>query len=164
MEIAILLLVAFTISFLLIFKMAYNDNKTQPDKNKLHVFGVLFVVFLLALIPTAVIAVFIFILLGSTNAVNLLFTLEISGRKMIVFAISLFMYYFTIDSVIEIIVKYIVGKNNAFYFGILLLIRLGALYIIGTIIGLPQTSSFVIATGLTVIILTIEVLYYLHKK
>jgi|SRR5690625_2423371 len=164
MGVVISLIVVFIISFLLIFKLVYSGNKEESESDKLNFPSVVFVGCLLALLPTAAIAFIIFVLLGSTSAVNVIFSLEISRNQLIILAISLFIYLFSIDSIIEIIVEYIVGKNNTFYFSILLLIRIVAFYLIGFFIGLSQSNSFTMAVGITVIIFLIEVFYHLREK
>ncbi len=163
MGIIITLSIVFFISFMLIFKLVYSGNKEESEKEKLGFFGVIFVVFLLALLPTAAIAFFLFVLLGSTNAINTLFSLQIGTKQVIFLAISLFVYLFSIDSIIEIVVKHIVGQR-VFYFFIMMLIRILASYTIGLFIGLNQNNSLIIAAGVSFIIFLFEVLYFMKTK
>ena len=163
MGIIITLSIVFFISFMLIFKLVYSGNKEESEKEKLGFFGVIFVVFLLALLPTATIAFFLFVLLGSTNAINTLFSLQISTKQVVFLAISLLVYLFSIDSIIEIVVKHIVGQR-VFYFFIMMLIRILASYAIGLFIGLNQNNSLIIAAGVSLIIFLFEVLYFLKTN
>lgn|SRR5690625_1444376 len=163
MNLMISIIIVFIISFLLIFKLVYSDNKEQPKEEKLNFLGVIFVTCLLAIIPTVVIALFLLVLLGSTSTVNMLFSLHLSTNQLIILAIFLLIYLFSIDSIIEIIVKHIVGKN-IFYFVILLLIRMLASYALCLLIGLKEKNSFIIATGVAVIIFLLETLYFLYER
>lgn len=163
MKIVITLFVAFIISFLLIFTFVYRGNKQEPEKEKDGLVMVTFVSVMLALLPTVLIGIILFILLGSANTFNMIFSLDISTNQLIVLAISLLIYLFTIDSIIEIIMKYILGKN-IFFYSILLLIRIFAFYVIGRLIGLNETVSITVAAGVTFIILLIETLYILREK
>lgn len=163
MKIVIALVVVFTISFMLLFKLVYSGNKQEPEDEKINLFLVIFVAFLLALFPTVAIALVLFVLLGSTSAVNMAFSLNISTNQLIMFAIALLVYLFSIDSIIELIVKHILGKN-ILYYAALLLIRIGAVHTIGTFMGLNQTISITIATGVAFIIFLIEILNHLKEK
>lgn len=163
MNILISLSVIFIISFLLIFKMVYQDNKEESKSKRLNIFLVVFVTFLLALLPTAAIALIIFVLLGATNAVNMLFALQLNMNQLMLFAIILCGYLLLIDSFIEIVLKAIVGREFGSFI-IILLIRVLIFYMVGLAINLNQTNSFIIATGLAVIIALFEVLLYFRKQ
>lgn len=147
----------------MIFKLVYTGNKDETEKEKLGFFGVIFVVILLALLPTGTIAFFLFVLVGSTNAINILFSLDINTNQVIFLAIALLVYLFSIDNIIEIVVKYIVGQR-IFYFLIMMLIRILASYAIGLFIGLNQNNSLTIAVGVSLIIFLFEVAYFLKIK
>lgn len=163
MKIFISLLIVFIISFILLFKLVYSGNKEEPREEKLNSFLVILVSFLLALLPTTAIGVVLFVILGSADTVNMIFSLNISLNQLIVLAISFLVYLFTVDSIIEIVVKHILGKN-IFYYSVILLIRIGIFYVIGDWIGLTQTVSGTVATGVTFIIFFIEILYDLRQK
>lgn len=163
MKIFISLLVVFIISFFLVFKLVYSGNKEETEEEKLNFFLVIFVSFLLALLPTAAIGLMLFVLLGSANTVNMVFSLNINLNQLIVLTISFFVYLFTIDSIIEIVVKHILGKN-IFYYSMLLLIRIGAFYLIGDLVGLTQTINVTFSIGVALLILFIEILYNLREK
>src|SRR5690625_3738981 len=163
MKIFISLLVIFIISFLLLFKLVYTGNKEESQDEKLNFFLVVLVSFLLALLPTAAIGIILFVILGSANTVNMLFSLHISLNQLVVLAISFFVYLFTIDSIVEIVVKHIVGKN-IFYYSVILFTRIGIFYIIGNLVGLIHRVNVIFSTGVALIILLIEVLYNLREK
>lgn len=153
----------FIISFLLLFIFIYKGNKNESETEKISSFLVIVVAGLLALAPTAVITVILFVLLGSTTAINMMFTLEIDMKQLILLAVFLLIYLFSIDSIIESVIKYIV-RVNIFFYIILLLIRILVIYIIGLALGLDQTTSFIIASGVSLIVLILEVLYHLNEK
>ena len=163
MKIFISLLVVFIISFLLLFKLVYNGNKEESEEEKLNFVLVILVSILLALLPTAAIGLILFVVLGSANTVNMVFSLNISLNQLIVLAISFLVYLFTVDSIVEIAVKHILGKN-IFYYSVILLIRIGVFYMIGELVDLTQTVSVTFSTGMAFIILLIEILYNLRKK
>ncbi|MFS0647162.1 hypothetical protein [Siminovitchia sp. 179-K 8D1 HS] len=163
MKIIVSLIVVFLISFSLIFILVFKGNQKEPEQEKLNFFLVILVTFLIALFPTAAIALILFALFGSVSAVNMLFSLHISKNELIMLAIALIVYLFTIDNLIEVIVKHIIGKN-ILYFMIMLLIRILASYAIGKAIGINQTNSFMISSGVAFIILLIEVLYHLRER
>lgn len=157
------LLVIFMISFILLFLFIFKGNKQEPEEEKLNLLLVILVSFILALAPTVAMGIILFVLLGSVNIVNFTFSLHIRLNELIILAISFFAYLLTIDSIIEIIVKHILGKNTYYYIAILL-IRIGVFYIIGDFIGLTQTASIVMATGVAITILFIEILYELSEN
>lgn len=155
--------VVFIISFLLIGQMVYRGNKKEASDDKLNVFGVFFVTFLLASIPTIVIAIFIFVFLGSTTAVNVIFSLNLSRSSLILVAVILFIYYFTIDSLVEGLIKYLLGKRLP-YFIVLFLVRVLAFYMICLALDLEETKSLLIASTCSLIITIIESMYYLKEN
>lgn len=118
---------------------------------------------MLALLPTAAIGLILFVVLGSANTVNMFFSLNISLNQLIILTISFLVYLFTIDSIVEIVVSHILGKN-IFYYSVILLIRIGVFYMIGELVGLTQTVSVTFSTGVVFIILLIEILYNLREK
>lgn len=158
MKVVISIIIIYIASFLLFFKLIYNSEKKELEMKKANLFDVIIAALALALIPTVVITLIIFVLLGSTNVVNFLFSLNISMNKLIIMAISLCVYLLSIDGIIEIAVKLIVGEN-IFCFIIMSLIHILAFYMIGLVIGLSQLNSFIIASGVALIIFIFEVLY-----
>ena len=162
-KIVITLIVVFIISILLIFKLVYSENRQESKEEKISFFMVIFISLAFSLIITGTIGLSIFALLGSTNIVNIIFSLNISTNQLIILAISFFVYLFILDDIIEFIVEYIIGKN-IFYAIVLALIRIGIFYVIGNTVGLNQTVSITIATGVTFITLLIEVLFRLREK
>jgi len=155
MLIGIILFLTFSLSFLLLFILVYHGNKTEPENEKQGLIGVIFVAALLALLPTAVIALFLFILLGSANIVSTVFSLQISGKQLIILAVSLLIYLFTVDSIIEMILKQLLSKPVQLHI-LMLLVRIFAFHWIGQTIGIPQQSSFILAAGLAFVIFAAE--------
>ncbi|WP_416147608.1 hypothetical protein ACM26V_15375 [Salipaludibacillus sp. HK11] len=151
------------ISFLPIAAFIYTQNKKESEKEKMGLFLLLFVAGLIALAPTAVIAVFLFALLGSANVLDTLFSLGFSRNQLITLTIFILVYLFTIDSVIEKLVEYITGKNKITFF-LVLLSRIFAFHMIGLIIGVQQANSFIIAVGVALIIMLLEILYLYREK
>lgn len=110
------LVVVFIISFLLVFILVYRGEKDKVRTKKGRIFPVLAIAMILALVPTVVIMLGIILLLGSTNVINIIFSLHLSTNEIAIFAILLMIYLFTIDSIIEMILKQIVGKNMSYFF------------------------------------------------
>lgn len=115
MKIVISIMSVFMISFLLISTFVYKNNKKEPEEKRGGLLLVIVTAFFLALAPTVVIALILFVLLGSVATVNMLFLLQISTKQLILISISLLVYLFSIDSMIEIAIKHILGKNIFYY-------------------------------------------------
>ena len=162
-KIVITLIVVFIISILLIFKLFYSENRQESKEEKMSFFMVLFLSLAFSLLITGTLGLSIFALIGSTNMVNIIFSLGISTNQLMILAISFFVYLFILDDIIEIIVEHIVGKN-IFYSIVLVLTRIGIFYVIGNIVGLTQTVSITIAIGVTFITFLIEVLFRLRER
>ena len=157
MEIVITLLIVFILSFLFICRFIYSENKQEPKEEQGGLFLVVFVSVFFSLIITGTIGLSIFAVLGTTNIVNIIFSLNMNTNQLIALTISYFVYLFILDDIIEFILKYILGKN-IIYTTILTLIRIGIFHIIGYFVDLSHTISLTIATGVAFIILLIEVL------
>lgn len=163
MNILISLLVIFSISFLLILKLVYSGNKEESTDEKLKLPLVIVVSFLLALAPTAAIGLILFVLLGSAMTVNLVFSLNISLHQLIILAISYLAYLFTVDSVVEMVVKHILRKNIMYYI-VILLLRVGVFFVIGDLIDLTQIVNITVSIGIALMILFIELSYHLRER
>lgn len=163
MQVVITIAIIFLVLFIMFFLFIYNGEKKELEMKIADIFPVIIAAFALALIPTAVIALIIFVLIGSTNVVNFLFSLNISMNKLIIMALSLCAYLLIIDGIVETVLKLIVGEN-IFQLMILLLIHIFAFYIIGLLVGLSQLNSFIIALGVALIIFTFEILYDKMEK
>lgn len=157
------LIIVFITAFLLLFRFIYRGNKQETEDEKINFFMVIFVSMALSFVITATISLVIFALIGSASIVNVIFSLNVSKNQLVVLAISFLVYLFIIEKIIEITVKYIIGKN-IFYVIVLVFIRIGIFYLIGKIIGLNQIINITIALGVAFIIMLIEVLYYLREK
>src|SRR5690625_4900817 len=115
MQIIITLVVTFIIAYSLIFLLIYRTNKKEKRNERINIAFVLLVTFILALIPTAIIAFFLFALIGSTNIINTVFSLELSLNTLIILSIIFLLYLFTLDYIIELSIEILLGKNNAYY-------------------------------------------------
>ncbi|WP_087974991.1 hypothetical protein [Oceanobacillus rekensis] len=99
-------IVVFVISFILLFLWIYNGEKNEIKAEKKKIFSAIGASFILTLAPSAFIGLSLFVLLGSTNTVNMIFSLNISTKQLVILAISFFVYLFTIDNIIELIIFY----------------------------------------------------------
>ncbi|MBS3680716.1 hypothetical protein KGF86_10855 [Ornithinibacillus massiliensis] len=163
MKIFVTLAVVYSISLVLILAFVYKSNQKEPEEEKMSIWMVWFVSVLLALTPTVAIAIILLTILGSANVVDMLFSLQLSMNQLIMLTIFILIYLFTIDSIIEIVVKYIVGKR-IIYHVIILLSRTFVFYWIALLLEINQMNSFIIAIGVALIILIIELLYHGRKK
>lgn len=125
--------------------------------------GTIFVSFLLALLPTAALGFLFLLLFGAVNTVNMAFTFNINTKQLLTLTIAFFVYLYTIDSLVDIILKGIGGKNWPMH-GLLILSRIAAFYVIGEWIGFSVMISLSIAIGVAVIILIMEVLYHFKNE
>ena len=157
MEIVITLLIVFILSFLLICKFIYSENKQEQKEEQGGLFLVVFVSAFFSLIITGTIGLSIFAVLGSTNLVNIIFSLNMDTNQLIALTISYFIYLFILDDIIGFIVKYIFGKN-IINTTILTFNTISIFHIIGYFVGLSHTVSLTIATRVAFITLLIEVL------
>lgn len=164
MKIFFVLIIVFFVAFILFFRFIYRENKKETEEEKINFFMIIFVSMALSFIITVTIGLVIFALLGSANIVNMIFSLNISKNQLAILAISFFVYLFTLDSIIEFTVKYIIGKN-IFYMIVLVSIRIGTFYLMGKIItDLEQIICITIAVGVAFILMLIEALYYLREQ
>ncbi|AUJ25024.1 hypothetical protein [Virgibacillus dokdonensis] len=153
----------FILSFLLFSVWIFIAERKDVSSEKKNVFIISFVSFCLALIVTLVFGAGIFILLGSIKMTNTFFNLDLTIKQVGFIFIGYLLFLFTIDNVIELVVKAIVGKNLANPL-LLLLIRIFTLHIIGLFIGIHQTSSFLIATVVALFIFLIEIYVILCEQ
>lgn len=163
MKLISVVMVIYMMSHVLLFMFVYNENKKEHEEEKLSLFGLFLVSFMLSLIVTTVITFFLFIVLGSTTTVNMLFSLNISTNQLILLTVIFFIYLFTIDNIIEIFVKYIVNYLIIDLI-IICLIRIFTFYLIALLVNVDQLKSFLFAIGVSLILLTIEILSNLTEK
>ncbi|MBU9711926.1 hypothetical protein [Evansella tamaricis] len=158
LELMILVLTVFVISFCLMFLWIYKGEKKDLAEKKANIFHVSVTALLLAVIPTAFVGLSLLVLLGTTNTVNLIFTLHLSKNQLLILSICFFVYLFVLDNILERLANHIFGEG-AFLYTILTLIRIGVFNLIGKLIGLDQTVSITIAAGVSTIILILEIFY-----
>lgn len=163
MKIILALAIVYIISFILLLKLVYSGNKKEPSADQLGIFLIIFVAGALALAPTVAIGIILFVILGSTSLVDMIFSLNISINQLIILAISLLVYLFTLDHMIDTILRYTLGEN-IIYHSAKCIIRIGAFYLIGEIIAIRQTVNMTMAVGTAIIILAIEALHHLTEK
>lgn len=118
---------------------------------------------LLALPVAAMMGGILFALAGSVQVVGWLFDLEISSGKVGIFVIAVLVYLFSIDSLVEIFLKSVMGKSVTGKL-VLLFTRVLAFYIIGLIVGAQDGTALPVAAGLAVMLLMMETLFRLLKK
>ncbi|SEI84864.1 hypothetical protein SAMN04488127_0610 [Bhargavaea ginsengi] len=118
---------------------------------------------LLALPVAAMMGGILFALAGSVQVVGWLFDLEISSGKVGIFVIAVLVYLFSIDSLVEIFLKSVMGKSVTGKL-VLLFTRVLAFYIIGLIVGAQDETALPVAAGLAVMLLVMETLFRLLKK
>lgn len=161
MKITVFLFVLFVLLFILLFRFFYNENKKEDEKDSIMV--LIFAAALFSLFITIVIAVFLFLIIGSTSAINLILSLNISTEQIMIIGISFLIYLFTIDHIIEIITEYLLGKN-IFHYIVLAFTRISSFYIIGIIINIRHDINITISIGVSLILLLFEVLYFYRKS
>ncbi|MGP4072737.1 hypothetical protein ACTWQB_09310 [Piscibacillus sp. B03] len=158
MKLIMTLSIIFLILFLFIFLFIKKENIKEPNDKKLNMFGVTLVSLLLALIPTAVFGIILLTLLGSSILIDHAFSLNIDIQQLIILAISLFIYFYSLDRLIEILLKYLFGEN-LLYQAAVFLTRGIVIFTITQLIGLGQTSGLTLSIGLVIIVMILEKLY-----
>ena len=118
---------------------------------------------LLALPVAAMMGGILFALAGSVQVVGWLFDLEMSPGKVGIFVIGVLVYLFTVDSLIELFLKSVMGKSVMVKW-VLLFTRVLAFYGIGLLVGAQDQTALPVAAGLAVMLLVIESLFRLLKK
>ncbi|NBJ67878.1 MULTISPECIES: hypothetical protein [Clostridia] len=154
------------IIFVLLFSVLYGwmliSEKKENKLKKGGILGLTIAAFFLALLITLVLGLGLFTLFGSIKITNTLFGLELNMKQIGVVFIAYLIFLLTVDNVIDFLVKHIIGEN-LFYPIFLLLIRTFTLHMIGLIIGIQQTSSFIIAGVVAFIIFLIEIYAILRQ-
>lgn len=92
MKIVFTLVVIFIMAFLFVFSIVYRANKEEKVEERMNGIHITIVSFMIALLPTIVIAVILFALFGSANVVNELFSLKINLNK-VCYRLQLYFIY-----------------------------------------------------------------------
>lgn len=164
MDILLILSVIFIISFGLIFTFIYRENKKETGAEKMGLGGTIFVSSLLTLPILLLFGAILFFLLGSANTVNWLFALDIRTSTLVGYAFVLLVYLFTLDSIIEIIIRFIIPFKNIGYYLMVLASRGLAFYIIGLFFEFTDRISLSLALGIALIAVILEGVYDFSKK
>lgn len=161
LEFSIFLSVIFILSFLLLFWFIHHENKKEGNKDRLRTLVVVAILF--SVIITIVFALFLFLIMGSTNVINTIFSLNINTNQLFVVGISFLMYWITIDNIFEKFFEYLLGEN---IFAVLSLAfsRVTSFYIIGRIIKLDEVINMTISIGVSLIFLAIDMLYFFRNN
>lgn len=161
LKIAIFLSIIFILSFTLLFWFIHHENKKEKAKDRLFTLVIMAILF--SVIITLVFAFILFLIIGSTNVVDTIFSLDINTNQLIIIGISFLVYWMTIDNIFEMLLEYILGKN---IYAILFLgvSRMVSFYIIGVIIKLNETINMTVSIGVSLIILLIELLYFFRNN
>src|SRR5699024_8657529 len=150
MLIAISLVIIYILSFALIFLFIYTSNKKEDEAERGGLGIIMITSAILSLAPAVVIASFLFIVFGSANMVDILFSLDVQTNQLIIMSISLFIYLMTFDNLIDAIVKHILGENIT-KFIVMAFLRIFAFYFIGALISVGHDTNIMISTGVSVI-------------
>ncbi|HLS35226.1 MAG TPA: hypothetical protein VK061_03200 [Bacillota bacterium] len=153
MKMLIPIFIVFIISFLLFFIWMYKNE------GKSHLVPLIIAAFTLALIPTVLFAIILLPFFGFTTVLNLSLSLGISKGELMLLAISFIVYFFTLDSLIEVLMKAIVGEGLLYQF-VIFLVRFFMFYVISIFLGIAQTSSLILALLTASILLIGEYLYH----
>lgn len=85
-------------------------------------------------------------LLGTLNVANVMFSIDVSASKLIVLTVCYFIYLFTIESVPETIINFLISIK-LFQQILLALVRILVFGMIAALVGLNYEQSLLIATG-----------------
>ncbi|MFD2706743.1 hypothetical protein [Salibacterium lacus] len=151
-----LLIVVFVLFFLFATIVIVSSKEEKHRKPK--IVSTLAIACVLAIFPTAVLALFLFAMLGSSVFVQQLFSLDVSFQQILTITVCLFIYWYTVDSIIEKIVQHVMGPAML-HRVVVLLTRIFAFYTIGAITGINQTSSLLIAAAVSLLLLLIELIF-----
>ncbi len=161
LEISIFLSIIFILSFLLLFWFIHHENKKREKQD--HLLTLVVIAILFSVIITFVFAFVLFLIIGSTNVIDKIFSLNINTNQLFIIGISFLIYWLTIDNIFEKLFEYMLGENiYAILF--LALSRVVSCYIIGIIIKLNEVINMTVSIGVPLIILAIETLYYFKNN
>ena len=157
LKISIFLALIFILSFFLLFWFIHHENKKKEKQDSLLTLVVMAILF--SVIITFVFAFVLFLIIGSTNVIDKIFSLNINTNQLFIIGISFLIYWLTIDNIFEKLFEYMLGENiYAILF--LALSRVVSCYIIGIIIKLNEVINMTVSIGVPLIILAIETLHY----
>ncbi|SFP64403.1 hypothetical protein [Salibacterium halotolerans] len=157
MPIITLLAVVYALFFLFVTILIVS-SKEEEKRSKRKIISTLAIACVLAIFPTAVLALFLFAMLGSSVFIQHLFSLDVSFQQILTVTVCLFIYWYTVDSIIEKIVQHVMGPAMLHHV-VVLLTRIFAFHTIGAITGLNQTSSLLIAAVVSLFLLLIELVF-----
>ncbi|GAA0453497.1 hypothetical protein [Alkalibacillus silvisoli] len=159
----ITLTAVYIISFILIYNFIKRQNKKESYSEQMHATMVVIVAAFLALPILVVVGAFTFAIIGSVSLVDMMFSFNLSTNQLVVLGITFIIYLFTLDSLIEMLVKYFINPI-VLYALVISLIRIGVFYIIGSVMDLQQRTGLAIAVGVSATVLLIEFLFHLREK
>ncbi|MDV2583329.1 hypothetical protein [Alkalibacillus haloalkaliphilus] len=159
----ITLTAVFAISFILIYNFIKCENNKEPYSEQMNATMVVVVAALLALPILVVVGAFTFAIIGSVSLIDIMFSLNLSTSQLVILGVIFIIYLYTLDSLFELTLKNFI-KQVLLYTLLIFLVRVGAFYIIGSIIGLPKQTGLAIAIGVSVTVLLIEFLFKLREK
>ncbi|MFJ5770063.1 hypothetical protein [Psychrobacillus sp. NPDC093180] len=161
MKIGIFLAVIFILLFGFLFWFVHHENKKENEKDNLLTLVIIAILF--SMILTAIIAFFLFLIIGSANVMNTLFSLNLNSSQLILIGISYLIYWMTADNIIEKFFEYLWGEN---IYAILSLAvaRIATFYIIGIILNLDIAINMTISIGISVILLGIDLLFFQKRR
>ncbi|WP_026561454.1 hypothetical protein [Bacillus sp. J37] len=161
MNISIFLSIIFILSFLILFWFTHHENQKEEKKDRL--LTLLIVAGMFSVIITFVFVLFLFLIMGSTSVIDIMFSLELTTNQLLVIGISFLIYWFTIDHILGKVFEYVLGEN--IYAIIALAVsRVVSFNMIGMFIKLNEVMNMTISIGVSLILLSIEMLYVLRKK
>ena len=114
-----ILISVFAVSFLLFFIFINRGNRRESEEERLSIPMTGFVAFILSVIPVFIAAFFLFVVFGSANVINMLFSLEISKSQLLLLSTIYLIYLFSLDNLFQVLIKVI--TNNVFLFYLILL-------------------------------------------
>src|SRR5690606_17379214 len=161
LKIAMFLAVIFLLLFIALLWFFRRENKKEDDKDNMAV--LIGVSILFSLIITLAIGFLLLLIVGSITALNTVFSLNISVNQMILIAVSFLIYWFTLDYIFEATFEHIFGENWIAVFS-LTLSRIAAFYIIGILFHLNEPINLVVAVGVPLIIVVLDILSLLKTK
>ena len=147
--------------FILLFWFFHHENKKEKEKDSL--LKLLLAATFFSVILTVVFVFFLFLIIGSTTVIDTLFSLHINTNQLIAIGISFLIYWFTIDNILEMLFEYLLGEN-AYAILSLAPTRMATFYIIGIILNLNNTVNMTISIGISLILLTIDMLFFFRKE
>ena len=138
-------------------------NKRETDEERMSAGMTIAVSVLIALFPAGVLAAMLLAVMGSVHTLGLLFDIDLSGGGILLLAVAIFVYLFTLDSVVAAVLGAVAG-DGVVQTLLLLAVRSLAVFSICRLFEVGERGSLILGVGVAAIIWAFEWLIETKEK